>query len=209
MKESIAILTNIQEQDEDKKRESPNSKNYENVKTCESSGLALDTGRRRNRGVCRSAAGSRDPADRRGDPQGGGGVIRRRRERRRDPLLASQPGPDRPARVDGPVARAAGPGMGGDRAGNARAFGPREGSHLRRDRAGDRHRLGRIPRGPGQRHALAVDATDRGEHRPGARPRHRGIGAPLTALGASDLWPATKRHPRPARAARVDAARHP
>ncbi len=37
-----------------KKRKSPNSKNYENVNTCKSSGLALDSGRRRNRGVCQS-----------------------------------------------------------------------------------------------------------------------------------------------------------
>src|SRR5205823_10512820 len=63
-----------------KKRESQNSKNYENVKTCESSGLALDTGRRRNRGVCQSAGepngrplrlcicdGVLDPAESEGD----------------------------------------------------------------------------------------------------------------------------------------------
>src|SRR5438552_11085065 len=85
---------------------------------------------RRDRGVRRSNAVSRHPADRRGHPEERGSVLRRRRERRRYPLLASEPRADRPARLDRSIPGPPGSILGRYRGGHARVVGAGEGADL-------------------------------------------------------------------------------
>jgi len=99
------------------------------------------------RGIRPSAAVGRDPAAGRGDPQGHRCLVRRRRQQGRDPLLASEPGNDRAARLHGPLAGALRRRLRRCAGRYARAIGAREGPDPRAGRAGARHRLGGVSRG--------------------------------------------------------------